>query len=323
MCLAACLPAAAADAVSPVDIEEWTVPYGSSRPRDPDAVGDREVWFVGQRGDYLARLDPGPGDCVRRDLERNTGPHNLIVGADGVVWYAGNRQGHIGRYDPASDTIEKIAMPDDAARDPHTLIFDAGERQIWFTVQNGNFVGRLRVADRSVDLIPVPSRGARPYGIVVSPDGVAWIALFGTNKLASVDPETLTLTEHPLPVSGARPRRLGLTSDGQVYFVDYARGRLGRLDPGSGAVREWPMPSGRRARPYGMAIDGQDRIWFVESGPSPNNFVGFDPATEAFFSVTPIPSGGGSVRHMDYDSGTGTVWFGTDRNTIGRARVGR
>ena len=321
-CLSACLPAGAADTVNPVEIEEWEVPYSSSRPRDPDAVGSDEVWFVGQRGDYLARLDPRTGEFFRRDLEDNAGPHNLIVGADGIVWYAGNLQGYIGRYDPLADTIDRIEMPDADAADPHTLIFDAGQRHIWFTVQGGNFVGRLRVADRSVELIEVPTRNARPYGIVVAPDGTPWIALFGTAKLASVDPDTLALKEHDLPDSGTRPRRIGVTGDGQVFYVDHSRGRLGRLDPATGAVREWAMPSGGRSRPYGMAVDGSDRIWFVESGASPNTFVGFDPAAERFFSITPVPSGGGSVRHMDYHAETGTVWFGTDRNTIGRALVG-
>ncbi len=43
--------------------------------------------------------------------------------------------------------------------------------------------------------------------------------------------------------------------------------------------------------------------------------------TERVISVTPIPSGAGSVRHMNYHGETGTVWFGTDRSTLGRARV--
>ena len=59
-----------------------------------------------------------------------------------------------------------------------------------------------------------------------------------------------------------------------------------------------------------------------ETGISPNSFVGFEPRQETFFSVTPIPSGGRSVRHMDYHAPTRTVWFGTDSNTLGRARVG-
>jgi virginiamycin B lyase len=52
----------------------------------------------------------------------------------------------------------------------------------------------------------------------------------------------------------------------------------------------------------------------------PNQLVSFDPRTERFTSVTPIAeSGGGSVRHMVYDAASDAIWFGTDRDTIGRA----
>jgi virginiamycin B lyase len=37
------------------------------------------------------------------------------------------------------------------------------------------------------------------------------------------------------------------------------------------------------------------------------------------FSVTEIPSSGGSLRHMVFDPKTRSLWFGTDANTIGRA----
>ncbi|MDP6260200.1 MAG: hypothetical protein QGH63_14060 [Rhodospirillales bacterium] len=38
--------------------------------------------------------------------------------------------------------------------------------------------------------------------------------------------------------------------------------------------------------------------------------------------ITPIPSGAGIVRDMHYYAATGTVWFDTDEDTIGRAIVG-
>ena len=87
-----------------------------------------------------------------------------------------------------------------------------------------------------------------------------WVVLFGANKLAAIDPDTLVLTEYELPEVGARPRRVGITSDGNIYYVDFARGSLVRLDPRSEKFAEWPMPSGPRSRPYGMAVDARDRI---------------------------------------------------------------
>ena len=70
-----------------------------------------------------------------------------------------------------------------------------------------------------------------------------------------------------------------------------------------------------------MTVDNQDRIWFVETGPFPNRLVGFDTKTKKVISITPIKSGGGSVRHMFYHQPTQTIWFGTDTNTIARVTL--
>ena len=311
----------AASSSDTVDIREWEVPYEKSRPRDPYAVDASSVWFVGQTGGYIAHLNPQTGEMYKIDLPEGEGAHNLIVGSDGIVWYAGNRTGVIGRVDPKTKEIEEIAMPDKAARDPHTLIFDEGEKNIWFTVQGGNFMGRMNIETRKIDLIPSKTERSRPYGIKMAADGSIWVVLFGTNKFAHIDPETLELTEIDLPRAEARPRRIEITNDGRIWYADYAKGMLGAYNPDTEKFTEWQMPQGDSARPYGTAADGQDRIWLVATGVSPNQFVGFDTATESFVQATEVPSGGGVIRHMHYHAPTGAVWFGTDTNYIGRAIV--
>lgn len=304
-----------------LDIREWQVPYEASRPRDPFAASETSVWFVGQRSGYLAHLDTTTGEFTKVDLKDGSGPHNLIVGSDGIVWYAGNRTRLIGRYDPASGEIEEIMMPDEAARDPHTLVFDHDEENIWFTVQGGNMMGRLNLESRQVDLIASRTPRSRPYGIKMAPDGSVWVVLFGTNKLAHINPDTLEFVEIDLPREGSRPRRLEVTADGRVWYVDYALGMLGAYDPANRSFKEWPMPQGENARPYGMASDASGRLWMVASGVQPNVFVGFDPQTEQFFAATEVESGGGTIRHMHYHEPSGAVWFGTDTNFIGRTIV--
>lgn len=306
--------------LNPVDIKEWQVPWDQTRPRDPYVDQQRRVWFVGQGGDYIGLLDPAVGQFHQFKLDPGTGPHNLIVDETGQVWYAGNRAAHIGKLDPATGKITKYPMPDPHATDPHTLVFGKN-RDIWFTVQQGNFVGHLDMATGHIQLMPLPTLQARPYGIVMDTSASPWFTEFGTNKLGNIDPETKTVREYSLTRSEARPRRLAVTSDNLIWYVDYAGGYLGFYDSQTNKIHEWPVPGGSDANPYGMTVDGQDRVWFVETGSHPNRLVGFDTRTRTVISLTDIPSGGGTVRHMVYHHPTHTIWFGTDANTIGRATI--
>ena len=89
------------------------------------------------------------------------------------------------------------------------------------------------------------------------------------------------------------------------------------------AAAIWALPSGANGRPYGTAIDKDDIVWIVETGVNPNLFVGFDTKSEKVVSITPVPSGGGTIRHMDYAPEEDVVWFGADTRTVGRAQVGK
>lgn len=317
-------PAVVLPPVSPdnvvVEITEWKVPWPGTRPRDPSVASDGTIWFVGQAGNYLARLDPATGEFKRFDLEEGTGPHNQILDREGFVWFAGNRKGYIGRLDPKTGEIKKYPMPNPEARDPHTLVLDAKDN-IWFTVQGGNFVGKLETATGQIRLVKMITEDARPYGILVDPEGFPWFNQVGTNKIGRMEPNTLEVKNYILPHPQARDRRIARTSDGFIWYTDHARGYLGRLDPQTSEVKDWPAPAAAQSRPYAMTSDDKGRLWFVETGVQPNRFVGFDPKTEKFFSITPIQSGGGAVRHMVLDPKTRSIWFGTDANTIGRARV--
>jgi virginiamycin B lyase len=310
----------AASLYGQVPVKEWPVPYLDSRPRDPYVDGQNRVWFVGQKGNYLAYLEPESGKFKRYELEDGALPHNLIVDKKGMVWYAGNGNGHIGKLDPATGKVTRYPMPNPEVRDPHTLVFD-DKGDIWFTAQNSNFVGRLRTATGKIDLIEVASPNARPYGIKIDSKGRPWFNEFGNEKIAMVDPASLKIQEHSLPNDRSRTRRLAITSDDRIWYVDYSRGYLGRFDPAANQFKEWALPGGTSALPYAMEVDDRDRLWMVETGTQPNRLVGFDPKTEKFFGLTPIPSGGGTVRHMMYDKRSGQIWFGTDNNTIGRAVV--
>jgi virginiamycin B lyase len=279
-----------------VTIREWSVPTPDSHPHDPAVSPDGALWYTGQKANRLGRLDPSSGRFQEYPLPTpDSGPHGLVADRNGDIWYTGNGAGLVGRLDPRTGHVTEYRMPDPRARDPHTAVFD-DHGILWLTFQRANMVGRLDPRTGKVELREVPTRDAAPYGIAVDKKGVPFFCEFGTNKLASIDPATLKITEHALP-QGARPRRLAIAPDGAVYYTDYARGRLGRFDPATGRVQDWPSPAGAESKPYGIAITPDGMVWYSESGVQPNTIVRFDP-NRAAFARAAIPSGGGVVRNM-------------------------
>ncbi len=305
--------------------QEWEVPYGGAqgRPRDPYVAPDGRVFFVGQSGNYIARLDPRSGQFTKFEIDPGTNPHNLIVDQTGMVWYAGNRNGMIGKLNPATGEITRYPMPDEKVKDPHTLIFDA-RGDIWFTAQNSGAVGHLETKTGKIRLAYTGER-TRPYGIVINSKGTPWFNLFGVDQIASIDPATMKVTTYKLPNERARGRRIAVTSDDIIWYGDYTRGILGRLDPKTGAIDEIPVPAGAGSLPYGLASDDKDRIWVTQNIPNQGtSLVGYDPKAKKFFGQTAIgkPTNN-TIRHMYFDKKTGLLWFGTDQGTIGRAEVSK
>ena len=302
---------------SEVTVQEWLVPWANSRPRDPFVDPQGHVWFCGQGGNYIAQFDPQQKTFKRYELRTGTHPHNLIVDDQGMVWYAGNRNAHIGRLDPKTGKVQEFPMPDSTANDPHTLVF-GHQDEIWFTLQISNMIGRLDRTSGKIDLINTGIPNSRPYGIKVDPLGYPWVVLFGTHQLATINPATLSLSLVKLPRSDARPRRLEIDDKGHIWYVDYRKGMLGHYDPKTASFKEWTLPAGRNARPYGTAIDQNNHLWIAETGTSPNRLISFNTRKEDFVDQLEIPSGGGSVRHMYFHPASNEIWFGTDKNTLGR-----
>ncbi len=308
-----------ASSATPPAVQEWQVPWEGTRPRDPYVAPNGLVWFVGQEGNYVATLDPKTGKFDRFEVTEGTHPHNLVVAPDGMVWYTGNRNGRLVKLDPATRKLTDYPMPDPQVGDPHTMVLDRAGNA-WFTAQNAAVVGRRDAKSGTIRVWKM-GEGTRPYGIELDADQRPWFVLFGTNAVGTIDPATMKDRRFPLP-DGARPRRIAVTSTG-IWYGDYARGYLGRLDPASGKVTEFAMPGGPSSLPYAMTWDDKGRIWLAETGVRPNRLVAFDPAAGKFSEQvnTEGDEEPNTIRHMVFHRPMRTIWYATDRNTIGRLPV--
>lgn len=280
-----------------VTIHEWAVPTKGAHPHDPAVGPDGALWFTEQMANKIGRLDPNTGEFKEYPLpdSNNAGPHGLVADRDGNIWFTANFGGYIGKLDPRTGKVTAYHMPSEKADDPHTAVFDANGI-LWFTVQGGNVVGRLDPKTGKIQLKEVPTESALPYGIQINSKGIPIFCELGTHKMASIDPQTMAITEYNLPDS-ARPRRLAIAADDTVYFTDFKSGHLGVLNTTTGAVKLYSSPGGPESNPYGITITPDGMVWYSESGVKPNTIIRFDPKTLTFARAN-IPSGGGVVRNM-------------------------
>src|SRR5438067_628011 len=109
--------------------------------------------------------------------------------------------------------------------------------RFWLLILVAGAIAFAATGQVSIHEWSVPTPNAVPYGIVVTSDGTPYFCEFGTNKLASINPKTMEISEYNLP-QGARPRRLAMGKDATIYYSDYARGYLGHFDPKTRKVAE-------------------------------------------------------------------------------------
>lgn len=281
-----------------IAFEEWVVPTLGQRSRDPVEAPDGSIWWVGQWGNLMGRIDAESGEIQEYPLPAGTMPHSVTPDDAGYMWYMGNKNASIGRLNPNDGSIKVYKMPVPEAKDPHTGVFDK-QGILWFTLQHSNRIGRLDPTSGDIKLMNAPSARSRPYGIKMDEFGDIWVACNGRNCLLKIDSETLQVTEIELPHQSTTVRRLDIAADGMIWYVNSGRGRLGQYNPRNGEIREWPSPSGEKSHPYAIEVlDGI--VWYNESGMRPDALVRFDPKDETFQSWA-VPSGNfyaGIIRHM-------------------------
>ena len=167
---------------------------------------------------------------------------------------------------------------------PHDVRRDA-QGYVWYS----NFVSELPISGRrSISRtgahveefhydLPKPNFPTGALALEPDPDGNWWLSMMFQSGLMRFDPRTEKFRYFPLPsdmTTDATQQSLLMPGranvDGEVWTndvathailrLDLASGRYERVDPFAG------MPKGRLHSPYGMAVDAQYNLYFMDFG---------------------------------------------------------
>ena len=132
---------------------------------------------------------------------------------------------------------------------------------VYYTAQGTGKLGILDPRTGKAEEISLGPRSA-PHGVIVGPDGAAWITDGGQNAIVRFDPVTRAVRRWELPGDTGYANLNTPTFDrqGRVWFTGQS-GYYGRLDPATNDLKVWKAPRGRG--PYGIATTPGGDVWYA------------------------------------------------------------
>ncbi|MBS7646053.1 hypothetical protein KEJ44_08495, partial [Candidatus Bathyarchaeota archaeon] len=232
------------------------------------------------------------------------------------VWFAEFGSDKIGRLDHVSGEIFEIKLP--ATSQPWGVAFESARHELWFTMPGRNKLGCISGYGTSIYELTLESQ---PRGLAVQEhvNGTnypyIWVALYGNDKIARVDPYYAGKVVYWTLTSGAKPQSIIFVPDTGVWFTEDGPtpGKIGNLNPATGEVKEWNLPGSTKA--WALASDTYGFIWFTDYA---DNHIGrLNPYTGEIILYR-VPTSNSQPYGIAVDS-IGGVWFAEHaQNRIGR-----
>ena len=232
------------------------------------------------------------------------------------VWFAEFGSDKIGRLDHVSGEIFEIIIP--STSQPWGVAFEPANHEIWFTMSGRHRLGVVKGYGNSIFELVLPD-GSQPRGIAIQEhvNGTdypyIWIALYGSDQIARVDPYYAQKIVYWSLDPGAKPQSIIFVPDTGVWFTEDGPGKIGNLNPATGEVKEWDIPDNGKA--WALASDSYGFIWFTDYA---NDRLGrLNPYTGEII-LYGIPTSSSQPYGIAIDS-KGDVWFAEHaQNRLGR-----
>ncbi len=202
---------------------------------------------------------------------------------------------------PAAEILVD-SFPVPAGAHPHDVAPQPGGGPVWYTAQHQGALGRLDPRTGETRHIPLGD-GSRPHGVIVGPDGHAWVTDGGLNAIVRVHSGTLEVTHYPLPqgTGYANLNTAAFDGEGTLWFTGQA-GIYGRFDPETGAMEVFDAPGGRG--PYGITGTPEGGIYYASLAGS---YVGHVDTETGEVEVLEPPTPDQGARRVWSDS-KGRIW---------------
>jgi virginiamycin B lyase len=191
----------------------------------------------------------------------------------------------------------------------------AKDGAIWWTGQLANKLGRVDPKTGAIREYTLKTPHTGPHGLAEDRAGNIWFTGNHAALIGKLNPKTGVVTEYPMPDPKAKdPHTLIFDRKGMLWFTAQQANMVGRLNPKTGEIKLVSSPT-PKSRPYGMAVNSRNVVFFVEFGT--NKIASIDRKTMTIKEYV-LPNSGARPRRIAI-SPDDMVWY-TDfpRGFLGR-----
>jgi len=138
--------------------------------------------------------------------------------------------------------------------------------------------------------VQTPTPASRPTQTATGPDGTVWFVEENANRVGTITPNRLYITEVNLVIPNSRPTAIAVDRNCIAWFAESGNNKIGSYNRQTKALVEYQLPGSSVLGISGVSVDAQGKVWFTEKI---TNRVGvLDPSR---LTVNYVTTGTGSV----------------------------
>lgn len=214
-------------------------------------------------------------------------PHTIRADREENLWFTVNVSNRLMKFDPRTEEFTDIALPAVSFLRWMSDVFGGLVMKAisFFPEKNYNLV-----LSHHKWLNGGKNAFNAPYGIDVSPvDDSVWYSKLYSNRIGTVNKETLEVTEYDTPHEG--PRRMRFGPDGILWIPSFDEGYLMRFDPTSKEFESIRIPglsAGEYEMPYALNVHPKTGdVWIAAN--NTDRILRYLPAEKRFIAY-PMPN---------------------------------
>ncbi|MBL6751147.1 MAG: hypothetical protein ISP90_11525 [Nevskia sp.] len=267
-------------------IREFQLPDVSLVREAVRVRGSPAVWGSDVQKNRLMKLDPQTGHVDWFDVPYPgaTGPHTVIGDEQGKVWVSLFESDQIARFDPATAQWRLYSLRPSGADEKNFL----GGQAIVHDISFG-----------------------QEYELKKDARGLIWLTLIGTNKFASLDPDSGEVHHYDAPtVAGRAPVSTSLYSnvlpaDGTCLWFTQVSGYVGCFNTRTHKTESLLKPP-PGSGPRRLAIDDRGILWVPYFGSG--QLLKYDTAARKAVALYSLPDRSAAPYAVTWDARRRSVW---------------